>query len=86
MAIAKLTRQVMMIGQNFGGNKPPDSIGPLLPFPPEKVIFADGKTFPVTPEAARIFFKLVATGKIPRWAAADLIRYTQQWKELAKKR
>jgi hypothetical protein len=72
----------MVIGQNWGGNKPPDSVAVLLPFPPEKGIFTDGKVFKVSKATATTFFQLIAAGKLPMWAAADLVRYAPQWKEL----
>jgi hypothetical protein len=83
IATAKLTAAVMRIGQQWGGSPPPDDFGLLLPFPPERETFTDGKTLPIAKDTAQCFFRLIAAGQLPRWAAGDLVRYTVQWKKLA---
>jgi hypothetical protein len=74
---------VLSIAKTWGGGGPPDDFGLLLPFPPENKAFAGAKEMQVSPSTARLFFELVAKGKIPKWAAGDLVRHTVQWKAIA---
>jgi hypothetical protein len=86
IATAKLTAAVMNLGRFFGANTKSDfTLDSLLPFPNESGnSIKDGIN--VSRETAELFFKLISENRLPIWMAADLIKYTNQWKAILGKK